>query len=318
MHSQPVESVLDLIGNTPMIKLNRISKDIPADIWAKLEYYNPGCSVKDRIALKMIEEAERRGQINKDTIIIEPTSGNTGVAISMVCAIKGYKMVAVLPEAVSIERRMLVELFGGQVELIQCVAKEKGVTKDDMECVVERAKELASEYPNSFIPDQFTNEDNPLAHAETTCAEIIEQTEGNFNAFVAAAGTGGTFTGIARVLKDKYPNIKTIVVEPSSSAVMSGCDPGHHKIQGIGEGFIPEVMDVGLTDLIIKVSDKDAINTARQLWKMEGITSGISGGANVFASLQLGRDMEEGEKIVTIIADCGMKYLSTKEFLTGV
>jgi cysteine synthase A len=318
MDNQPVDSVLELIGHTPMVKLKRVSKDIPAEVWAKLEFYNPGCSVKDRIALKMLDEAEKRGDINKDTLIIEPTSGNTGVALSMVCAIKGYKMIAVLPEAVSIERRILIELFGGEVELINCVAKEKGVTKEDMECVVERAKELADEHPNSFIPDQFTNEDNPLAHAETTCTEILAQTGGNFNTFVAAAGTGGTFTGIARVLKEKKPEIKTVVVEPSGSPVMSGCEPGHHKIQGIGEGFIPEVMKVGLADLILQVSDKDAINTARQLWREEGVTAGISGGANVFASLQLGADMNEGDVIVTIIADCGVKYLSSDEFLHGV
>lgn len=315
--NKPYENVLELIGNTPMVKLKRISSEIPAEIWAKLEFYNPGCSVKDRIALKMLEEAEKRNQINQDTVIIEPTSGNTGIALSLVCALKGYKMIAVLPEAVSEERRMLIELFGGQVELIKCVAKEKGVTKDDMESVVERAKELAEEYPNSFIPDQFTNEDNPKAHAESTCAEILEQTAGNFQAFVAAAGTGGTFSGVAQVLKKDHPSIKTYVVEPSGSAVMSGCEPGHHKIQGIGEGFIPGVMDTGLVDTILQVSDKDAIMTARRLWKEEGVTSGISGGANVFAALQIGQDMNEGEVIVTIIADCGMKYLSTDEFRNG-
>jgi cysteine synthase A len=266
----------------------------------------------------MIEEAEKRDEINQETVIVEPTSGNTGVALSLVCSIKGYKMIAVLPEAVSIERRMLIELFGGQVELIKCVDKDKGITKEDMENVVKRAEELAQEHPNSFMPDQFRNEDNPLAHAETTCTEILKQTGGNFQAFVAAAGTGGTFTGIARILKEKYPNIKNVVVEPTGSAVMSGCDPCHHKIQGIGEGFIPEVMDVDLADLIIKVSDKEAINTARQLWQEEGVTAGISGGANVFASLQLAEDMNDGDVIVTLIADCGMKYLSTKEFLHGV
>ncbi len=315
--NKPYENVLELIGNTPMVKLQRISSEIPAEIWAKLEFYNPGCSVKDRIALKMLEEAERRHQIDKDTVIIEPTSGNTGIALSLVCALKGYKMIAVLPDAVSEERRMLIELFGGQVELIKCVAKEKGVTKEDMECVVERAKELAEEYPNSYIPDQFTNENNPKAHAESTCTEILEQTGGNFHAFVAAAGTGGTFSGVAKVLKEHHPEIKTIVVEPTGSAVMSGCEPGHHKIQGIGEGFIPEVMDTGLVDTIIQISDKDAIMTARRLWKEEGVTSGLSGGANVFAALQIGQDMNEGEVIVTLIADCGVKYLSSDEFRNG-
>ncbi len=313
--NKPLESILDLVGYTPMVKLKRISKEIPAEIWGKLEFYNPSGSIKDRIALKMLEEAEKRNQINKDSVIVEPTSGNTGIALAFVCAMKGYKMIAVMPEAVSRERKMIVELFGGKVELIKCVDKEKGVTKDDMECVCDRAKELTEEIPNSFMPDQFTNDDNPKAHSETTAMEILEQTGGKFKVFVAACGTGGTFTGVARTLKEKHPEIKRVVVEPSGSAVISGCEPCYHKIQGIGEGFIPETMDVKLVDEIIQVSDDEAIATCRRLWKEEGLMCGISSGANVFASLQIGKNMNEGDIIVTLIPDNGMRYLSVEEFL---
>lgn len=312
--NRPVESVLELIGTTPMVNLKRLSRDIPAEIWGKLEFFNPSGSVKDRIALKMLEEAEKRNKISKGAVIIEPTSGNTGISLALVCALKGYTMIAVMPEAVSKERRMIVELLGGKVELIKCVDMKKGVTKDDMERVVARAEELATMHPNSFIPNQFTNEDNPKAHAETTATEILEQTEGRFHAFVAACGTGGTFTGVARILKEKLPEIRRVCVEPYGSAVMSGCEPGHHKIQGIGEGFIPEVMDVELAHEISKVSDDEAIATTRRLWKEEGIMAGFSSGANVFASLQLGKKMKRGEVIVTIIPDTGLRYFSVEEF----
>lgn len=313
--NKPLESILDLVGYTPMVKLKRISKDIPAEIWGKLEFYNPSGSIKDRIALKMLEEAEKRNQINKDSVIIEPTSGNTGIALAFVCAMKGYKMIAVMPEAVSKERKMIVELFGGKVDLIKCVEKEKGVTKDDMERVCNRAKELTEEIPNSFMPDQFTNDDNPKAHAETTALEILEQTGGKFKVFVAACGTGGTFTGVARALKEKHPEIKRVVVEPSGSAVMSGCEPCYHKIQGIGEGFIPETMDVKLVDEIVQVSDEEAITTTHRLWKEEGLMCGISSGANVFASLKIGENMNQDDIIITLIPDNGMRYLSVEEFL---
>jgi cysteine synthase A len=311
---KPVQSVLELIGGTPMVKLNRISKDIPSEIWAKLEFLNPSGSVKDRIALTMIEEAEKRGDIKKGGIVIEPTTGNTGIALALVCALKGYKMIAVMPEVVSKERKMIIELLGGQVDIVKCCDKEKGVTKEDMEKVVARAKELLKTYPNSFMPNQFDNEDNPRAHDETTASEIIAQTGGRFNAFVAACGTGGTFSGIARVLKERLPKIKNVVVEPSTSAVISGCEPGHHKIQGIGEGFIPKVMDVNLVDEIAKVSSEEAIETAKRLWKEEGIMGGFSSGANVFASLKIGEMMNKGDVIITLIPDSGMRYLSMPEF----
>jgi cysteine synthase A len=311
---KPLENVLELIGNTAMIKLKHISKDIPAEIWAKLEFFNPSGSIKDRIALKMLEEAEKRGEITKGATIIEPTSGNTGIAFSLVCALKGYHMIAVLPEAVSNERRMIMELLGAKVELVACKNREKGITREDMEKVLDRAKELSEQTPNSFIPNQFENEDNPKAHFETSASEILEQTNGKFDAFVAACGTGGTFTGVAGVLEEKYPQIKRIVVEPTGSAVLSGCEAGFHKIQGIGEGFIPKVMDVELADEIVQVSDDEAIVTTRRLWKEEGILAGLSSGANVFASLGIGEAMKEGNVIVTILPDNGLRYFSSELF----
>jgi len=311
---RPLESALELVGNTPMVKLKQISKDIPAEIWAKLEFYNPSGSVKDRIALKMIEEAEKRGDLKKGSTIIEPTSGNTGIALAFVCALKGYPMIAVLPEAVSDERRMIMEKLGAKVELVTCCDKGKGITKKDMETVVERAKELARQTQDSFMPNQFDNEDNPKAHAETTAEEILVQTNGKISAFVAACGTGGTFTGVARVFKERAPKVKMVAVEPSASAVLSGQEPGFHRIQGIGEGFIPNVLCVELADEIVTVNCDDAFETCRRLWREEGIMGGISSGANVHAALKVGKDMNKGDIIVTLIPDTGLRYFSTELF----
>jgi cysteine synthase A len=310
-----VESVLDLIGNTPMVKLKHISKEIPGEIWAKLEYYNPSGSVKDRIALRMLEEAEKRGRITKGAVIVEPTSGNTGIGLALVCSLKGYRMIAVMPEAMSNERRMLLEYLGAEIEIIpSCDDSEKGFTKEDVERTLERAKEIVENTPNSWMPNQFENPDNPKVHAETTAVEILEQTGGKFDAFVAACGTGGTFTGVSQVLKKKHPHIKRVVVEPAASAVISGCAPGFHKIQGIGEGFIPDTMNTELADEVVLVGDDEAFATARRLAKEEGILSGISGGANVYASLKVGETMDKGSVIVTIIPDNAFRYLSTELF----
>jgi len=312
---KPVESILSLVGNTPLVKLGRISKDIPAQIWAKLEYYNPSGSVKDRIALRMLEEAERRGEITKGAVIVEPTSGNMGIALALVCALKGYQMVAVMPEAMSSERRMLLEYLGAKVEVIpSCEDAGKGFTKEDIERTLERAREIVEATPNSFMPNQFENPDNPRTHAETTALEILEQTEGRFDAFVAACGTGGTFSGVARAIKGRYPQIRMVVVEPARAAVMSGCEAGFHKIQGIGEGFVPCTMDVDMADEIIQVDDDEALQTARRLARAEGILTGISGGANVFASLKLGKEMRTDGVIVTVIPDNALRYFSTELF----
>ena len=309
--SKPAENVLSLIGRTPMVKLKNISRDIPAEVWAKLEYYNPSGNVKDRIALYMIEEAERRGEIRKGSTIVEPTSGNTGIGLALVCALKGYKMIAVMPEAMSRERRMVMELLGAKVDIVPCADKSKGFIKDDIVNTMERARELVRNIPNSFMPNQFDNVDNPNMHGKTTAKEIIEQTNGKFDAFVAACGTGGTFSGVARVLKKGYPHVRKVVVEPAGSAVISGSEPGFHKIQGIGEGFIPGVMDTQLVDEIVQVSDEDSIAMMNRLAREEGVLGGISGGANVVASLKVGKTMKEGSIIVTIIPDNIFRYGST-------
>ena len=312
---KPVDNILSLIGNTPMIKLKRISKDCPAEVWAKLESYNPSGSVKDRIALRMIEEAEKRGDISKGTTIVEPTSGNTGIGLALVCAIKGYRMIAVMPEAMSEERVKIIKQLGAQVVVVpSCKSAEHGFTKEDIEKTLARAIEIVNETPNSYLPNQFENPDNPKMHAETTAMEILEQTGGKFDVFVAASGTGGTFSGVAEVLKGKFPNIKRVVVEPDSSAVMSGGEPDFHKIQGIGEGFIPENMNMDLVDDIIRVDDQTAISTAQLLAKKEGVLCGFSGGANVFAALKVGQSLGEGSIVVTIIPDDASRYFSTEIF----
>jgi cysteine synthase A len=309
------EDVLSLVGKTPMVKLKRLSENIPPQVWVKLETFNPTGSVKDRIALKMIEEAEKSGRITKDSVIIEPTSGNTGISLAFVCAVKGYRMIAVMPEAMSKERKALMELLGAEVVLVPSKHGPKnGFTKEDIELTLKKTKELSEKIPNSFIPNQFENLDNPKAHAETTAYEILQQTKGRITAFVSACGTGGTFTGIGMVLKKKAPQIKMVAVEPESSAVLSGCKPGFHKIQGIGEGFIPKVLDTRYIDQIVRVSDEDAFKIARLLAKKEGILSGISGGANVFASLIIGKSMKKDDVIVTLIPDNALRYFSTELF----
>lgn len=307
-------NMLELIGVTPMVKLQHISQDIPAEIWTKIEFVNPSGSIKDRIAYNMVIEAEKRGDLKPGATIVEPTSGNTGIAFSLVAALRGYKMIAVMPEVESIERRKMMEMLGAKVELVKCVAKDKGLTKEDIEAADRRARELVQEIPGAYMPNQFENPDNPSAHAQTTAQEIIAQTEGKFAAYVAACGTGGTFSGVARVLQERFPHIKCIVVEPAGAAVLSGCEPAFHKIQGIGEGFVPKVMDTSLIDQIVTVEDDEAINMTRRLWKEEGVLSGISGGANVFAALQVGRQMQQGQVVVTVIPDSGMRYFSTELF----
>ncbi len=297
-------NILNSIGNTPLVKLNKLSKDLPADIFVKLESKNPMGSVKDRIALAMVETAENQGEIAPGATIIEPTSGNTGIGLAFVSAVKGYKLILTMPETMSVERRKLLEIMGAKLVL---TPGDKG-----MKGAIDEAAKLSAEIPNSFMPQQFNNPANPEAHYKTTGPEIWNDTNGEIDFFVAGVGTGGTITGTGNFLKEKNPNIKIVAVEPKGSAVISGENAGPHKIQGIGAGFIPGVLNKKIIDDVIIVDSDDAGENSRQLAKEEGILCGISSGANVWAALQLAKKEEnKGKKIVTIICDTGERYLST-------
>lgn len=294
----------ELIGNTPLVKINKLTN---ANIFAKIESFNPAGSIKDRPALNMIEKAEKEGLINKDTVIIEPTSGNTGIGLAMVCAIKGYKMILTMPETMSLERRKLLKAYGAEIILTE---GSKG-----MQGSVDKAIELSKKYPNSFIPQQFDNPANPEAHIKTTAEEILHDTDGKVDVIVAGAGTGGTITGIAKGLKSHNPQIKAIAVEPESSQVLAGKPAGAHKIQGIGANFVPKNFDYNVVDEIIPVSDEDAFETARKLAKAEGILCGISSGAAMYAASEIAKRPEYKNKmIVVILPDSGERYLSSELF----
>lgn len=297
-------NMTELIGNTPLVKINKLSS---ANILAKVESFNPAGSIKDRPALNMIEKAEQKGLINKDTIIIEPTSGNTGIGLAMVCAIKGYKMILTMPETMSLERRKLLQAYGAELVLTDGA---KG-----MQGAVDKAIELSQKYRNSFILQQFDNPANPDAHIKTTAEEIWRDTDGKVDVIIAGVGTGGTITGIAKGLKRHNPNIKTIAVEPDSSQVLAGKPAGTHKIQGIGANFVPKNFDYNVVDEIIPVSDEDAIETARKLAKEEGILCGISSGAAMYAAIEISKRPEYKNKmIVVILPDLGERYLSSELF----
>ena len=296
------ENMFDLIGNTPLVKINKINTGF-AEIAAKLECKNPAGSVKDRPAYNMIIQAEKAGLINKDTVIIEPTSGNTGVGLAFVCAIKGYKMILTMPETMSLERRQLLKAYGAELVLTE---GSKG-----MQGAVDKAEELHRENPNSFIPQQFNNPDNPKSHYLTTAEEIWKDTDGKVDIVVAGVGTGGTICGIAKKLKERNPKIKAVAVEPFDSQVLAGKPSGAHKIQGIGANFIPKNFDPSVIDEIFPVKNEDAYITAQRLAKEEGILSGISCGANVYAAAELSKRPENrGKLIVVILPDSGEKYLS--------
>jgi cysteine synthase len=302
-----LDSIVELVGSTPLVRLNRLTAGLDCEVIVKLESQNPGGSVKDRLGFAMIDDAEKKGLINKDTVIIEPTSGNTGVGLAFVCAAKGYKLKIVMPDSVSIERRMIVQAYGGEVILT--------AAKDGMKGAIAKAEELKETIPGSFIPMQFNNLANPEMHRKTTALEIWEDTDGKIDIFVAGSGTGGTITGVSEVLRSKKPSFYSVVVEPEDSPVLSGGLPGPHKIQGIGPGFIPEVLNTSSYDEIIKVSAADSFETARNLASLEGIFCGISAGGNVYAALQLAKRPEnKGKMIVTIICDTGERYLSTPLF----
>lgn len=297
-------NITELVGNTPLVRLNKLSNGAAAEVVVKLEYFNPLSSVKDRIALAMIEDAEKKGLIKSGTTIIEPTSGNTGVGLAFVCAQRGYHLILTMPETMSIERRKLLKALGAEVVLTDGVKGMKGA--------IEKAEELNRAIPDSIIPQQFDNPANPEIHRKTTAEEIWRDTDGKIDIFVAAVGSGGTFTGVSEVLKQKNPSIKTVAVEPFSSPVISGGAPSPHKIQGIGAGFVPAVLNKEIIDEIIKVKDEDAGVTARRLAKEEGIFVGISSGANVWAAIELAKRPEnKGKRIVTVAPDTGERYLST-------
>lgn len=300
------DSVLDLIGSTPVIKLHRLASKEDATIWAKLECFNPGGSVKDRICLAMIEAAEKEGQIQPGWTIVEPTSGNTGIGLAMVCAVKGYRLILTMPETMSLERRSLLAAYGAQLELTP--------GSEGMRGAIKRAEEIVQKNKNCFMPQQFKNKANPEIHRQTTAREILNQVKGRLDAFVAGVGTGGTITGVGEVLKKKLGSVKIVAVEPAHSPVLSGGNPGPHKIQGIGAGFVPEVLNTSLIDQIIKVEDEEAIETARLLAKKEGLLVGISSGAAAFAALKVARELGRGKVVVVILPDTGERYLSTGLF----
>ncbi len=301
-----VNSIVELIGETPMVKLNRVVDDNMAEVFVKLEYFNPGSSVKDRIALNMIEKAEAEGKLREDSVIVEPTSGNTGIGLAMVGASKGYRVILVMPDTMSMERRSLLKAYGAELIL---TPGEKG-----MKGAIEKAKELVAENGNYFMPQQFENPHNPTKHYETTGIEVLKQTDGNIDAFVAGVGTGGTITGAGRVLKNSNENMKIIAVEPDKSPVLSGGNPNPHKIQGIGAGFIPDILDLKIIDEIERVKDEDAIAMTKRLAREEGLLLGISSGAAVFAALKKAKELGEGKRVIVIAPDNGERYLSTGIF----
>ena len=298
-----------LIGSTPLLELTHIEKkhDLKAKVLAKLEYFNPAGSVKDRIAKAMIDDAEAKGLLNADSVIIEPTSGNTGIGLASVAAARGYRIIIVMPETMSVERRQLMKAYGAELVLTEGAKGMKGA--------IAKADELAKEITNSFIPGQFVNAANPKAHFETTGPEIFADTDGDVDIFVAGVGTGGTVTGVGQYLKSKKPEVKVVAVEPKSSAVLSTGVAGSHKIQGIGAGFVPDVLDTKIYDEIIPVENGDAFATGKEIGKSEGVLVGISSGAAVWAAIELAKRPEnEGKTIVVLLPDTGDRYLSTPLF----
>ena len=303
------DSILETIGHTPLVRLNRIAEKAGAvaEVYAKLEFFNPLASVKDRIALSMVEAAERSGKLTADSVLVEPTSGNTGIALAFVCAAKGYQLVLTMPESMSLERRKMLVFLGAKLELTPAPKGMRGA--------IEKAEEIVANNPHAIMLQQFKNEANPAIHVATTAREVWEDTAGKVDVFVAGVGTGGTITGVGQWLKEKNPNVKIVAVEPVDSAVLSGGNPGPHKIQGIGAGFIPDILKRELIDEVITISNADAFSTTRDLAKLDGIPGGISSGATIAAALQIAKRPEmKGKVIVAIVASTSERYISTDLF----
>ena len=300
------KEITELIGRTPLVRLNRLSRPGGATIYGKVEFFNPAGSVKDRICLNMINEAEREGKLKPGGTIVEPTSGNTGIGLALISAVRGYKLILVMPESMSMERASLLSSYGAQLVLTPAWEGMKGSIRE--------AESLLMQNPSYFMPDQFSNPANPAMHKKTTALEIWEALDGKIDAFVAAVGTGGTITGCGEVFKERSPNVKVIAVEPAGSPVLSGGDPGPHKIQGIGAGFIPRVLNRKILDRVITVTDDQAYQTTKQLSKMEGLLVGISSGANVFAAQQVAEELGPGKNVVTVLCDTGERYISIEKY----
>jgi cysteine synthase A len=300
------KDITELIGRTPLVRLNRLSPTGGATIYGKVEFFNPGGSVKDRICLNMIDEAERLGALKPGGTIVEPTSGNTGIGLALVAAVRGYKLILVMPESMSMERASLLSSYGAQLVLTPAWEGMKGSIRE--------AESIIAQNPSYFMPNQFSNPANPAMHRKTTAIEILESLDGKIDAFVAAVGTGGTITGCGEVFKERNPNVKVIAVEPAGSPVLSGGEPGPHKIQGIGAGFIPKVLNRAILDRVMTVTDDEAYQTAKQLSKKEGLLVGISAGANVFAAQKVAQELGPGKNVVTVLCDTGERYISIEKY----
>jgi cysteine synthase A len=304
--AERADTVLELIGRTPVVRLQRMPAPGSATVWAKLERANPGGSVKDRVGLSMIEAAERDGLLKPGGVIVEPTSGNTGIGLAMVAAVKGYRLILTMPETMSVERRTLLAAYGAEIVLTPGAEGMRGA--------IAKAEELVRENPGYFVPQQFKNPANPKVHRRTTAVEILYQVDGPIHAFVAGVGTGGTLTGVGEVFKERYPAVEIVAVEPADSPVLSGGHPGPHRIQGIGAGFVPDVLNMEVVDEVITVANEEALETARRLTREEGLLVGISSGAAAFAALQVAERLGDGQTVIVILPDTGERYLSTELF----
>ena len=300
------KDITELIGRTPLVRLNRLSPTGRATIYGKVEFFNPGGSIKDRICLNMINEAERLGHLKPGGTIVEPTSGNTGIGLALVAAVRGYKLILVMPESMSMERASLLSSYGAQLVLTPAWEGMKGSIRE--------AESIIAQNPSYYMPDQFSNPANPAMHKKTTALEILEALDGKIDALVSAVGTGGTITGCGELFKERNPDVKVIAVEPAGSPVLSGGEPGPHKIQGIGAGFVPKVLNRAILDRVMTVTDDEAYQTAKQLSKKEGLLVGISAGANVFASQKVAQELGPGKNVVTILCDTGERYISIEKY----